>query len=406
MASPEGSLIMALHHLLGHEGARGDVLRAVQARTLPGALLLKGPRGIGKQRMALWIAQLMLCEQPTASGPCDGCRACKLSLRLEHPDVHWYFPLPRPTGAPTPEKMADALEEARHGRLAELREQSLQRPVVQFLEKKPVVEGIYLAAVRTLRRRANQRPSMGQEQIFIIGDAEALVPQEASPEAANALLKLLEEPPEATRFILTSSEPGSLLDTIRSRTVPLQLGPLEPGTVAAFLQEQLAIDADAALRAARLAQGSLGRAFGYLPDDEGNPGSLEQLRKAAVRLLVAALSPRPGDVFTEALGTGTTGGRAFVELLDALTVWLRDLAAIQCGQTAQVANHDAIEWLQKQGERTQVTAEACARALDRVEVAALQAAGNVNPQLIVAGLLHELRTILHATATAEPGVRA
>jgi hypothetical protein len=152
--------------------------------------------------------------------------------------------------------------------------------------------------------------------------------------------------------------------------------------------------------------GSLGRALGYLPDDEGNPGSLEQLRKAAVRLLVAALSPRPGDVFTEALGTGTTGGRAFVELLDALTVWLRDLAAIQCGQTAQVANHDAIEWLQKQGERTQVTAEACARALDRVEVAALQAAGNVNPQLIVAGLLHELRTILHATATAEPGVRA
>src|SRR5688500_7905764 len=76
--------------------------------------------------------------------------------------------------------------------------------------------------------RAYTRPAMSAEQVFIVGDADALVVQEASQEAANALLKLLEEPPGGTRFILTSSEPGRLLPTVRSRSVPLHVGRL-PG---------------------------------------------------------------------------------------------------------------------------------------------------------------------------------
>jgi DNA polymerase-3 subunit delta' len=294
--------------------------------------------------------------------------------------------------------MADALEEARFARLAELRAAPLQRPVVQFLEKRPKVEGIYLAAARSLRRRAGSRPSMSREQVFIIGDAETLVPQEASPEAANALLKLLEEPPEDTRFVLTSSEPGSLLDTIRSRSVPLHLAPLPVERVADFLVEHAGADPAAARSAARLAEGAPGRALGYLPEEDGTEGSLEQLRRASVRLLRAALSPRRGDGWVEALNTGTSGGRAMVELLSSLEVWLRDLAAVSAGVPERAVNHDAVEWISRQAEAGNVQPEAVTRTLPLVDEAAVNARGNVNPQLILANLLARMRHILREGA--------
>lgn len=385
---------MALHPLIGHEGPRRALLRAHTAGTLPDALLLRGPRGVGKQRLALWVAQLVLCETPTDDGPCDECRACRLARRLEHPDVHWYLPLPRPRGASTPEKMADALEEARFARLAELRETPLQRPVVQFLEDRPTVEGIYLAAARSLRQRAQRRPSMAAQQVFVIGDAESLVPQEASPEAANALLKLLEEPPENTRFILTSSEPGSLLDTIRSRTVPLHLSLLPIEQTAHFLVEHAGADPEAAERAARLAEGAPGRALGFLPESDGSDGALDRLRKTSVRLLAAALSARRADPFIEALGTSSSGGRAMTELLDSLQLWLRDLAAACSGQRDHIVNADVADWLERQAAQAEVAPADVSRALALVDQAALEARGNVNPQLIVVSLITGLRRVL------------
>ena len=175
--------------------------RAQRDGTLPSALLLHGPRGVGKQRLALWAAQLVLCESP-AGEPCGRCHSCRLAIGLQHPDLHWHFPLSRPKGS-SADRLGDALEEERARVLAEARATSVR--FVRLIEP----SGIYLAAIQTLRRRAQSRPSMGSEQVFVVGDAEALVSQEASPEAANALLKLLEEPPNGTRLILTSSEPGA-----------------------------------------------------------------------------------------------------------------------------------------------------------------------------------------------------
>lgn len=209
----------------GHEGLRDALRRAMERDALPATLLVHGAPGCGKQSLALWIARTALCAGDAR--PCDACKSCRAALRLEHADVHWYFPLPRPKGASNPARLADALEEARHARLAELREQPLRRG------GGAEVVGIYLAAVRSIRGKAHKRPATGDQQYFVVGDAEHLVPQEASPEAANALLKLLEEPPDGSRFILTSSRPGALLDTIRSRALPVHLPRLPQAEVAA-----------------------------------------------------------------------------------------------------------------------------------------------------------------------------
>ena len=179
---------MGLHDIVGHERLRASIFRAHESGKLPAALLLHGTRGIGKQRLALWIAQLTVCTGTAAEKPCDSCGPCRMVRSLEHPDIHWYFPLPRPKVS-SKEKLAKALEAARFQELSEYRVQSL---VPSWWDD---VRGLYLGTITNLRNQATKRPSMAKGPVFIIGQAELLVPQAASPEAANALLKLLEEPP-------------------------------------------------------------------------------------------------------------------------------------------------------------------------------------------------------------------
>src|SRR6185312_2379197 len=92
-----------------------------------------------------------------------------------------------------------------------------------------------MASVRLLQRRAALTSVEGGSRVFIIGDADRLVPQEANPEAANALLKLLEEPPGGALFVLTTLDPRQVLPTIRSRTVPVRLGQLSDAEMRGYL---------------------------------------------------------------------------------------------------------------------------------------------------------------------------
>jgi DNA polymerase-3 subunit delta' len=378
-----------MHPLVGHGEVRAALSRARDRATLPAALLVMGPRGIGKQRLALWIAQRVLCAEPREGEPCGECRNCRRVLRLEHPDLHWFFPVVRPKGV-SPDKLGQALEEARHERLGEIRESAVR----SSHSEEPAA--IYLAAAQELRRKAASRPAESGEQFFIIGDAETLVPQESSPEAANALLKLLEEPPSDTRFILTSSEPGRLLDTIRSRTVPLHLSPLPVEEVSRFLTERGA-DPEAAEKAARLSGGSIGMALGFLPEEDGEPGPLDGLRRRAFEILRAGLSSNPGDGYAMALGFKVSGARGLVPLLDFLDIWIRDLAATASGATEEVMNQDALGYLRDAVERLPLHPAAVSEAVATVERARREARGNVNPQLIVAGLVARLQQVLLAS---------
>ena len=112
---------MKLHRHWGHAALLEALARARMEGSLPAALLIHGPRGIGKQHLALWLGRLLLCEAPASGGPCEECHSCHLAGKVEHPDLHWFFPLPRPKNATAPEKLAQALEEARAEALEEIR---------------------------------------------------------------------------------------------------------------------------------------------------------------------------------------------------------------------------------------------------------------------------------------------
>jgi DNA polymerase III subunit delta' len=370
--------------LVGHDDLRHSLGAAVQHGDLPGSLLFHGSVGIGKQRLALWLAQRLVCEAPNGAEPCNTCHSCHLVTHLEHPDVHWFFPLPRPKSGGSREKLGEALEEARAAELEVRRAE----PYRAFLPGEPV--GLYVSQMQILRRMAVARPAMGQRKVFIIGAAENLVSQEASTEAANALLKVLEEPPADTVFILTANDPDELLPTIRSRLLPLRVQPLSQELVASVVGGATGVDERQANLAARLSEGSIGRALAFLPND-GAPGQLEEVRIRARELLEIAVQSKPASRLAAALAVGPAGARGvFADTLDFLALWIRDLAAVASGALDLVVNIDATEHLRGMAGRLPVACPGAPLALRSIDLARGMTRSNLNPQLTLAWLLREI----------------
>jgi DNA polymerase-3 subunit delta' len=350
--------------LYGHAELRRRFQDAAAGGSIPSSLLFHGPRGIGKQQLALWVGRLLLCENSDRA-PCGECQSCRMASALQHPDLHWFFPRPHlknsdPDLATIREDICDAI-------LERLEQGGVYEPPGGG-------EGIFVATVRAIVHSAALSPAMGRRKVFVVGDAERMVAQEGSDQAANAFLKLLEEPPSDTTIILTSSEPGALLPTVRSRVVSIRVAPLREVEMRAFLADPVV--------SGQLDTGP--RAIGEsLESAAGAPGRLigRESWQAAVaqahRLLDAATAPDRGTRMRVALGQGASGARGkYSETLDALTVLLHDRSrsAARAGDSRQAAG--------------------AARAIEIVERAKERADGNVNPQLVTASLLKDLSSLV------------
>lgn len=352
---------MPLIDLYGHEELREKLKRSADSGSLPASLLLHGPQGIGKQRLALWLGQLLLCER--ANKPCGECRSCHYARDLTHPDLHWYFPRPRLKDS-DPE-LEDVKDDYRDAIKERLENGGLYAPPSGS-------EGIFIATTRVIVHEAAMAPAVGHGKVFIVGDAERMVPQEGAEYAANAFLKLLEEPPSNTHIIITSSEPGALLPTIRSRTSAVRVPPLPEKAIRAFLSDDAvkeALDSAGAPKSmnerTQLAGGAPGNLFG----DDARGRAMISARK----LLEAAASNNASARYAAAMGTGASGARgAFTDVLDSLLVVL--------GERMRAALHEGNE----------SRARAASRAAESVGEAKIRASGNVNPQLITAELLKDL----------------
>ena len=357
---------MSIVPLYGHEALRARLSLAIKRGTLPASLLLHGPRGVGKQRLALWIAQSLVCAAPNGDATaCGKCQGCRYAITLGHPDVHWFFPRPRLDTDATPAEVMNDYADA----MAERVQAS------GLYAGSSGSEGIYVATVRTIVQAASVTPAMGRRKVFIVGDAERMVPQEGSDMAANALLKLLEEPPANTFIILTSSEPGALLPTIRSRVVNVRVPPLTAHDVEAFLDDSAVIEA--LKRAGKVSTADRVRAANGAPGSLLESSQREVAIAGAERLLESALSGDRSKTIRAAMAQGSTKARgAFSDTLDELTALLAARAR------SAVARGD---------DRA---ATGASRAIASVEQAKTLASGNVSPALIAASLLRDLSAVL------------
>ncbi len=357
---------MPIVDLYGHEQLRERLAESIRAGTLPASLLLQGPRGVGKQRLALWLAQRLLCTEGGGNTPCGSCTSCRYVAELTHPDLHWIFPRPRLKDSdPDLEQVRDDYAEA-------IAERSTERGLYAPPSGS---EGIFVATVRSLVQRAAIAPAIAKRKVFIIGDAERMVPQEGADMAANAFLKLLEEPPANTTIILTSSEPGALLPTIRSRVVVVRVPLVQDKAVREFVENPVvkkALDRNARASAAervRVAAGAPGRLLSGETDARATIN--------ARRLVDAATGMHPSQIHAAALAQGSMGARGlFADTLDALVELL--------GERARDALH----------RKDLSAAASAARAVDAVLNAQTYASGNVSPQLIASKLIRELSVTL------------
>jgi len=274
-------------------------------------------------------------------------------LTLSHADVHWFVPLELSKKGADADKQVDLVEEALADEMAARRERPLYEPPSGLAS-----HGI--ASVRLLLRRLALRPALARRRVFIIGDAERLIPQRANPEAANALLKALEEPPPDAVLVLTAAQPDALLPTILSRVVRVRVARLADTVVAAFAQRELGVTVQRELdqRVAQ-AEGCIGRLLA-----EGARGAGGE---AGAERFVAAVEAGPVRRYAFALAQQPFQARGgFTDMLDGLLDRLRAQA--------------------RAGGETEKLVEAIAQVLEARDLAQ----GNVNPQLIAAVLAEDL----------------
>jgi DNA polymerase-3 subunit delta' len=349
-----------LHPLYGHEAARRRLATAILSGRLPQSLLLEGPQGVGKQRMALWIAQALLCEREAGDGgrgsPCETCRSCHFAATLSHPDLHWFFPIEPPKKGGDADKQMEVIAEALAEETALRRERPLYGPASGLAS-----HGI--ASVRLLLRRLALTPAMGRYKVFVIGDADRLIPQPGAEQAANALLKALEEPPHDTQFVLTTSDPDALLGTILSRVVRVRVLRLPASVMTSFVQNEMPeLASGARSKALAAADGSPGRLIAQQGGARRRGGS-----GGGAEAFVGAARSSPAAAYAFALSQMPFQARgAFSDMLDDLLERLREEL--------------------RDGADTDRLVQAIAQVFD----ARAQAQSNVNPQLLAAVLAEDI----------------
>ena len=337
---------MPFRTIVGHSRLLSLIARVIARDSMPPAMLLAGPAGVGKRLTAVAIAQAINCLQPqSAEGlerdACGECASCRRIARGIHPDV--IVVEPGDMGTIKIEQLRDVID------------------------------------------RSQYRPFEGRRRVVIIDEADA-----AGDDAQSALLKTLEEPPSASVFILVSSMPDALLPTVLSRCPRLRFSPLTPNEVAGALIRDHGYSEQEARIAAAESDGSIGRAL------ESQSEDLSEARAAAQRILEeAARTSDPvkrihlARELSEGKGSPAEERNRLAARLRSLGSLLRDIGIVATrADRAMIANTDLEKPLEKLA--TAFDAQRSMHAYAAVDRALAALDRNASPKVVADWLLLEL----------------
>lgn len=301
--------------LTGNARLKAALKRMLVTDRLPGAMLFTGEPGIGKKLFALEVARALNCRTPKDHEGCGVCSSCVRIAKLNYPQ----------------------------------REDADEWTQIIWTDHPDV--GLVVAPKRVLRveqmrqieREANFRPFEGKARVFLIDEADKL-----NDASANALLKVLEEPPRTSHLILITARPAMLLPTILSRCQMIRFSPLTPDEIESHLLKDKEMDKKTARLRARASGGSMGRARA------GDLVTFTSQRKAMLKVLNAlVLSEDRAQLLRSAEQLNEAQYRdEFEERLDVLETLIRDAWMLSLGvEPAQLVNEDLLPELREVSQK-------------------------------------------------------
>ncbi len=239
---------MLFKEVIGQHKIKQRLINTVQEGRLSHALLMIGPTGSGKLALAIAYAQYISCENKQETDSCGICPSCRKYNQLAHPDLHFVFPLIKNTDR----------KEISDNYLKEWREAISENPYIspnEWFQKLGITERkqplIYTAESEEIIRKLNFKTYESDYKIMIIWLAEKM-----HNTAANKLLKILEEPPPMTIFILISEDHSLILSTILSRAQLIKLPKIDNESLASALINKFSLSNEEAENVIRLANGN------------------------------------------------------------------------------------------------------------------------------------------------------
>ena len=254
---------MEFSEVIGQQEVKDRLMKMVEEGRVPHAIMLCGPTGTGKMALAMAFASYLLTEGSLKINSDTNVENAKAMVRVwSHPDLHFTFPVIRP-----PKTSSDhSMESDDFAR--EWREMISQGPYFTFDQWLRQMDAANQQAIifegesDALTRKLSLKSSQGGYKVSVIW-----LPEKMNAACANKLLKLIEEPPQQTVFIMVSEEPALILETIRSRTQRIHVRRIDTADIEQALIDRRGLDNDTAHRVARAAMGSWTKAIDSLTED-------------------------------------------------------------------------------------------------------------------------------------------
>lgn len=267
---------MLFSEIIGQQGAKERLLRSVSDGRISHAQLFLGPQGSGSLALAVAYAQYISCSNKQANDSCGLCSSCIKYNKLIHPDLHFVYPVALSKDVRT------STDKAQEWRAA-----FLDNPYITLFnwfelldaENKQAVIGVEESG--EILRKLSLTTYEAEYKIMIIWQAEKM-----NQAAANKLLKILEEPPDKTLFLLVCESEDQLLRTIVSRTQLIKIPKISDADLMTALVEQNGLSADAAEKTAHLADGNYAEALLLISENENaaqNLASFQKLMRSSLK---------------------------------------------------------------------------------------------------------------------------
>ena len=237
---------MLFKNIIGQGEVKEKLIHMLHDDRVPHALMFTGPEGSGNLPMALAFVQYLFCKNKQANDSCGECASCNKTSKLIHPDLHWVFPISKNKDVKTSDDL-----------IKDFRQAFIETPYLTLHDwfnsldaenKQPIIPA---EEANHILKKLSYTSYEGGYKIMVIWQ-----PEKMNNESANKLLKILEDPPEQTLFLLVCNHPEQLLATVISRVQQIPFYKLDTQAIALGLQQQFDCQPQAAKQAAMLSDGN------------------------------------------------------------------------------------------------------------------------------------------------------